>query len=111
MVLVWMLVLVLVPLLVLVLCAVSWFLGPGSWVPLGFLILALALALALILKLVLVLALVPSSGAGCWVLGSGFWVMAFIFAFPKGMVLNYHIGLMISRNLSFWQTFAKLLCR
>ena len=38
-------------------------------------------------------------------------VTAFIYAFPKGMVLNYHTGLMISRNLSIWLTFAKLLCR
>ena len=36
---------------------------------------------------------------------------AFIYAFPMGMVLNYHIGLMISRNLRVWPTLGKLPCR
>ena len=38
-------------------------------------------------------------------------VSAFIDAFPMGMVLNYHTGLMISRTLRVWPTLAKLLCR
>ena len=38
-------------------------------------------------------------------------VSAFIYAFPMGMVLNYNTGLIVSRNLSIWPTFATLLCR
>ena len=109
-------------------CAVSWFLGPGSWVLPVVLLLVLALALALVLVLVQVLALVPSSGLGgpnvCpgpglvlamapvlvlvgWSWGDG-W---FSYAFPMGMVLNYHTGLTISRTLRIWPALAKLLCR
>ena len=36
---------------------------------------------------------------------------AFIYAFPMGMVLNYHTGLMISRTLRVWPTLAKFLHR
>ena len=39
------------------------------------------------------------------------FIYAFIYAFPMGMVLNYNTGLIVSRNLSIWPTFATLLCR
>ena len=96
----------------------SWFLGPRSWVP--PVVLVLVLALALVLTLVLVLALVPSSGLGgpsacpgpglvlamapVLVLVGWSWVADgwLIYAFPMGMVLNYHTGLMISRTLRIW---------